>query len=77
MMSQKEKFIKIISDPNKLTLFRIAASPVIIVFMLFPNTFCTFMAALVFSIAAAVVRFVNTRGVVVAVDGFGGCHVVA
>ena len=53
MTSQKEKFIKIISDPNKLTLFRIAASPVIIVFMLFPNTFCTFMAALVFSIAAA------------------------
>jgi len=52
IMSLKEKVIKIVSDPNKLTLFRIVASPVIIVFMLYPNRFCAFMAALVFSIAA-------------------------
>jgi CDP-diacylglycerol---glycerol-3-phosphate 3-phosphatidyltransferase len=53
MMSQKEKWVKIISDPNNLTLFRIAASPVIVIFMLYPNRFCAFMAALIFSIAAA------------------------
>jgi len=52
MMSQKEKWVKIISDPNNLTVFRIIASPVIIVFMLFPNRFCAFMAALVFTIAS-------------------------
>lgn len=57
MISQKEtlkqRLIKTVSDPNKLTLFRMAASPVIIVFMMFPNRFFAFMAALVFSIAAA------------------------
>ena len=35
-----------------LTLFRIAAVPIIIILMLFPNRFCVFMAALVFSAAA-------------------------
>ncbi len=43
---------KILSQPNTLTLFRIAAIPLIIVLMLFTNRFCTFLAALVFSAAA-------------------------
>jgi len=43
---------KILSHPNALTLFRIAAIPVIVVLMLFTNRFCTFLAALVFSAAA-------------------------
>ncbi len=44
--------IKILSNPNFLTMFRIAASPVIVVFLLFPNRVCTFLAALIFSVAA-------------------------
>ena len=43
---------KILSHPNSLTLFRVAAIPVIVVLMLFTNRFCTFLAALVFSAAA-------------------------
>ena len=42
----------LINGPNKLTLFRIAAVPVIVILMLFPNEFCTFIAALLFSAAA-------------------------
>jgi len=40
------------SDPNQLTLYRIFTIPLIVVFMLFTNRFCTFMAALLFSTAA-------------------------
>ena len=43
---------KIISNPNKLTLFRIAVVPVIIILLLFPNRICTFVAAILFSAAA-------------------------
>jgi CDP-diacylglycerol--glycerol-3-phosphate 3-phosphatidyltransferase len=42
----------IIRGPNLLTLFRIAAVPVIILLMLFPNRICVFLAAMVFSAAA-------------------------
>ena len=45
-------FQNLIRGPNLLTLFRIAAVPIIIILMLFPNRFCVFMAALVFSAAA-------------------------
>ena len=40
------------SGPNQLTLFRIAAVPIIIILLLFPNRICTFIAAMVFSAAA-------------------------
>ena len=43
---------KLISSPNKLTLFRIAVIPIIIVLMLFPDRICTFIAAILFSAAA-------------------------
>lgn len=45
-------FQNLIHGPNLLTLFRIAAVPIIIVLMLFPNRACVLIAALVFSAAA-------------------------
>jgi CDP-diacylglycerol--glycerol-3-phosphate 3-phosphatidyltransferase len=48
----------IISHPNNLTLFRVAAIPLIIVLLMFPNRFCTFLAALLFS-AAAITDFLD------------------
>lgn len=47
-----EKFQNLFSGPNQLTLFRIAAVPVIIILLLFPTRICTFIAALFFSAAA-------------------------
>ena len=47
-----DTFHNLISGPNKLTLFRIAAVPIIIVLLLFPNRICTFIAAMLFSAAA-------------------------
>jgi len=41
-----------LSHPNSLTLFRIAAVPVIVVLLLFPNRLSAFVAALLFSVAA-------------------------
>ncbi len=42
----------ILSHPNTLTLFRIAAVPIIVILMLFPNRISTFIAAILFSAAA-------------------------
>ena len=42
----------ILSHPNTLTLFRIAAVPIIVILMLFPNRATTFLAAIFFSAAA-------------------------
>ena len=42
----------ILGHPNTLTLFRIAAVPVIVILMLFPNRVSTFAAAMIFSAAA-------------------------
>lgn len=42
----------ILSHPNTLTLFRIAAVPIIVILMLFPNRISSFVAALLFSAAA-------------------------
>ena len=47
-----KKFQNAFSGPNQLTLFRIAAVPVIIILMLFPNRICTLIAGLLFSAAA-------------------------
>ena len=43
---------KIISHPNNLTLFRVAAIPLIVVLLLFPNRVCAFAAAVLFALAA-------------------------
>jgi CDP-diacylglycerol--glycerol-3-phosphate 3-phosphatidyltransferase len=43
---------KILSQPNILTLFRIATVPIIVILLLFPNRICTFVAAILFSAAA-------------------------
>jgi CDP-diacylglycerol--glycerol-3-phosphate 3-phosphatidyltransferase len=42
----------ILSHPNTLTLFRIAAVPIIVILMLFPNRVACFVAAIIFSAAA-------------------------
>ncbi len=42
----------LMSHPNALTLYRIAATPIIVVLMMFPNRLCTFIAAMLFSAAA-------------------------
>ena len=41
-----------LSEPNTLTMGRVAAIPLIVVLLYFPNRFCTFLAALIFSAAA-------------------------
>ncbi|MFC1886055.1 CDP-diacylglycerol--glycerol-3-phosphate 3-phosphatidyltransferase [Thermodesulfobacteriota bacterium] len=51
-MTVGSKIKQNISNPNMLTLFRIAATPIIIVLLLFPNRICTFLAAIMFSAAA-------------------------
>ena len=51
-MSPKERIKKKLSHPNNLTLFRVAAVPVIVILLLFPNRLFAFVAALFFSVAA-------------------------
>lgn len=46
------RIIKIFSDPNNLTMFRMAASPFIVVLLLSPNRLTAFLAALIFTLAA-------------------------
>jgi CDP-diacylglycerol--glycerol-3-phosphate 3-phosphatidyltransferase len=41
-----------ISHPNRLTLYRIAAVPIIVLLMIYDNQVCSFFAALQFSVAA-------------------------
>ena len=48
----------ILIHPNSLTLFRVAAVPLIVILLLFPNRFNTFIAALIFS-AAAITDFLD------------------
>ncbi len=67
-MGDSKKLVKILSHPNYLTLLRIAATPGIVVLLLFPNRFCTFLAAMTFS-AAAITDYLDgyyarTRGLV-------------
>ncbi|MGD9334762.1 MAG: CDP-diacylglycerol--glycerol-3-phosphate 3-phosphatidyltransferase [Desulfobacterales bacterium] len=42
----------ILSHPNTLTLFRVAAVPLIVILLMFPNRICTSIAALIFTVAA-------------------------
>ncbi len=51
-MTFYEKYKDIIFTPNFLTLLRIFAVPVLIIFLLFDNRATTFFAALIFSIAS-------------------------
>ncbi len=51
-MFPPERIKKILSEPNNLTMFRMAAAPIIVLLLLIPNQFTTFMAALFFSAAA-------------------------
>ncbi len=53
MESQAASKLKaLFRDPNALTLFRIIATPLIVVLLLVPNRFTSFLAALIFSAAA-------------------------
>ena len=67
-MASKDKIISWLSHPNRLTLYRIAAIPGIVLLLMFPNRFCTFIAALLFSAAAITDYldgyFARTRGLV-------------
>lgn len=51
-MAFKQKAVRLLSNPNFLTSFRMAAAPCIVVLLLFPNRLCTFIAAALFSLAA-------------------------
>ena len=51
-MAPEGKFKKVLSHPNSLTLFRIAAVPVIVILLIYPNRFFAFLAAVLFSAAA-------------------------
>ncbi len=51
-MNTREKIKQLCGNPNTLTLFRVAVIPVIVVLMMFPNRFCTFMSAILYSLAA-------------------------
>ena len=51
-MLSGEEFKKKLSEPNTLTMGRVAAIPLIVVLLYFPNRFCTFIAAMIFSAAA-------------------------
>jgi CDP-diacylglycerol--glycerol-3-phosphate 3-phosphatidyltransferase len=42
----------ILRNPNTLTLFRIAVIPIIVILMMFPNRISTWIAAILFSVAA-------------------------
>ena len=51
-MPSIEELKKKLSEPNTLTMGRVAAIPLIVVLLYFPNRFCTFIAAMIFSAAA-------------------------
>lgn len=46
------KLKALLKDPNALTMFRIIATPLIVLLMLAPNRFTTALAAIIFSVAA-------------------------
>jgi CDP-diacylglycerol--glycerol-3-phosphate 3-phosphatidyltransferase len=57
-MFSRGQINKILSHPNSLTLFRVVASPIIVILLLFPNKTNTFIAAMIFS-AAAITDFLD------------------
>jgi len=51
-MTLLDNFIERMKQPNTFTMLRIAATPGIVVLLMFPNHLCSFLAAILFSIAA-------------------------
>lgn len=51
-MASSGKWSYFISHPNSLTLFRVAAVPIVIILLLYPNRLFCFLAAIIFSAAA-------------------------
>lgn len=51
-MMSKERIGKLLTNPNTLTMFRVATVPIIVVLLMFPNRVTTFVCALMFSLAA-------------------------
>lgn len=51
-MTAAERIKQHFSNPNMLTLYRVIAIPLIVVLLLFPNRFTTFLAAFIFSAAS-------------------------
>ena len=59
-MPSWEKTKALLIHPNSLTMYRIAAVPVIVILLFFPNRFCLFLAALLFS-AVLLLKIVQTH----------------
>jgi len=51
-MFARKRIKNIISQPNSLTLFRIAVIPIIVILLLFPNRICTLLSTILFTAAA-------------------------
>ena len=51
-MDNRERIVRILSNPNALTLFRVAAVPAIVVLMMFPSRVFTLLAGLLFAAAS-------------------------
>ncbi len=51
-MKNRDKIIGILSNPNALTLFRVAVIPAIVVLMMFPSRFSTLLAGVLFAAAS-------------------------
>jgi len=51
-MASNGKWAYFMSHPNSLTLFRIAAVPIVVILMLYPNRLFSFLSAMFFSAAA-------------------------
>ncbi len=48
----RDGILKHFSDPNNLTLYRVASIPAVVMLLYFPNRICAFLAAIVFSVAS-------------------------
>ena len=51
-MISRQRLVKVLSNPNTLTLYRVAAVPVIVILLMFPNRVTAVASALIFSLAA-------------------------
>ncbi|MGD8367138.1 MAG: CDP-diacylglycerol--glycerol-3-phosphate 3-phosphatidyltransferase [Desulfobacterales bacterium] len=51
-MDNQKRIVRILSNPNVLTLFRVAVIPAIVVLMMFPSRFSTLLAGLLFAAAS-------------------------
>ena len=51
-MLSRQKIKEVLIHPNSLTLYRILVIPAMVALLFFPNRFCTFFSAVIFSIGA-------------------------